>query len=179
MDLASQGEAIAWIIKNQIGRRNLTPFQRCEMVLPYEAELKADAKKRQGWRSDLKKNDPNRGRCTADVLADMAGVSHGTLSKVKSILSAGDAETLRRVRKGEISIHFAYSSLVSKASSPAEMKPVPASNLKVPWSTTILQPIGEAVRDLLNRVSEGEATTKMIVSELERVAQMIDAAGCR
>ena len=37
IDFANQGEAIAWIIKNQIGRRNLTPFQRCEMVLRHEA----------------------------------------------------------------------------------------------------------------------------------------------
>ena len=37
-----------------------------------------------------------------------------------------------------------------------------------------LLPIGDAVRDLLNRVTEGEATTKMIISELTRLAQMID-----
>ena len=45
-----------------------------------------------------------------------------------------------------------------------------------PNSSPVLRPIGEAVRNLINCVCEGEATTKMIVSELERVIQMIDEA---
>lgn len=183
MNFANRAEAIAWIIKNQIGRRNLTQFQRCEMVLPYEAELKADAKKRQGKRNDLLGYERSRGRCTADVLADLAAVSHGTLSKVKNILATGDAETLRRVRKGEISIHFAYSSLISKPSMPSDRQSDKQSALAPVQADSIpavaLQPIGDAVRDLLTLVCAGEATTKMIVSELEKVTEMIDTAGGR
>jgi hypothetical protein len=47
----------------------------------------------------------------------------------------------------------------------------------VPDINEILLPIGEAVRGLLDRVSEGEATTKLIIVELTRVIQMIDEAG--
>ena len=181
MEFENQGEAIAWMIKNQIAHRNLTPFQKCEMVLPFEAELKADAKKRQGWRSDIKHNVYGRGRTTADILADMAGVSHGTLSKAKTVLDLGDEETLRRVRKGEISIHFAYSTLVAKPPkfSPVKEEDTDASSEDIAVDITpapVLQPIGDAVRDLLSRVTEGEATTKMIIAELENVARMIDEA---
>ena len=42
-----------WIIENQIGRRNLTPFQSCEIVYPLKEALAKEAKKIQGTRTDL------------------------------------------------------------------------------------------------------------------------------
>ena len=69
MEFENQGAAIAWMIKNQIAHRNLTSFQKCEMVLPFEAELKADAKKRQGRRSDLDGTKRYRGIDTRDIWA--------------------------------------------------------------------------------------------------------------
>ena len=45
-----EAAAKRWIIKNQLARRNIPDFVRCELVLPMEEELKAEAKKRQGWR---------------------------------------------------------------------------------------------------------------------------------
>ena len=173
MDFANQTEAILWMIKTQIGRRNLSPFQKCEMVLPIETELKAEAKRRQGWRSD--KHGQKAVRIdTRDVLANMAGVSHGTIEKAKFILNTADDETLRRVRKGEISIHFAYSSLVSKPSKSERLEPTVDAIKSRGTPSLDLLPIGDAVRELLNQVVEGEATTKMIVAELENVAKMID-----
>ena len=175
IEFENQGEAIAWMIKNQIAQRNLTPFQKCEMVLPFEAELKADAKKRQGRRSDLDGTKRYRGIDTRDILANMASVSHGTLEKVKVILSQGDEETLRRVRKGEISVNFAYTSLVAR---PPKFNPTKGEDTDASFTPApVLRPIGDAVRDLLSRVTEGEATTKMIIAELENVARMIDEAG--
>jgi hypothetical protein len=55
---------------------------------------------------------------------------------------------------------------------PAPVLKEPAPVMGKPLES--LLSIGDAVRDLLNRVTEGEATTKMIISELTRVAQMID-----
>ena len=107
-------QAKVWIAKNQLARRNLTPFQKCEMVLPLEAPLKEDAdRRRRRLISEFRKNGTTSGgyQKTRDILADMAGVSHNTLQKAKNILEAGDEETKRRVRAGEISIHFAYRSL--------------------------------------------------------------------
>ncbi len=170
VDFTNRSEAIAWMIKTQIGRRNLTPFQRCEMVMPFEAELRADAKKRQGKRNDLHGGKYGREATTVDVLADMAGVSHGSLSKAKTIMNIGDAETIRRLRGGEISIHFAFSSLTSKPITTAKTmrKLVPE-----------LQSISDTVRKLQKSVSEGDVTTRMILSELEKVAKMIDEAAAQ
>ena len=34
MDFTDEDDAYLWIIKNQMGRRNLPPFVKCELVLP-------------------------------------------------------------------------------------------------------------------------------------------------
>ena len=169
ISFSNKGDAIAWAIKNQIGRRNLTAFQRCEMIFPFEATLRAEAKKRQGWRSDLKGKCGTSSIDTRSILADMAGVSHGTLTTVKKILEIADSETLRRVRKGEISINYAYRSLLPvfepmSARIPIEEKPVD------------LSPIYDLVKNLHDRIYEGDMTTKAILAELSKVAQMIEEA---
>ena len=176
MDFANQTEAMLWIVKNHIGRRNLSPFQKCEMVLPLETELKAEAKRHQGWRSDIH-GQKAVSVDTRDVLANMAGVSHGTVEKVKVILNTADDETLRRVRKGEISIHFAYSSLIAKPSKSERLEPSMDAIRQRGTPSLDLIPIADTVHELINRVIEGEATTKMIITELENVAQMIDQIG--
>jgi uncharacterized protein YicC (UPF0701 family) len=38
----------------------------------------------------------------------------------------------------------------------------------------VLLPIEDAVKELLSRVTEGEATTKMIIMELNKVSRMIE-----
>lgn len=101
-----RGDAMVWIAINQLARRNLSMFQKCEMVLPLKKQFDAEAKKRQlaGVRVSEGKGD------VRNLLADIAGVSHNTMGKAIWLSSHGDSETLRRLRNGEISIHHAYTS---------------------------------------------------------------------
>lgn len=116
----SRSEAEAWIIQNQLGRRNLSSFEKCELVLPFAAELRQEGKKRQGWRGDNRGIVPDgKPANTRKTLADMAGVSNGTMQKAMIISRDADEETKRRLRNSEISIHFAYSSLMHKPSTPS------------------------------------------------------------
>ena len=72
------------------GRRNLTAFQRAELALKLELWVKAEAKARQGSRSDLnivQKSAPSLK--TRDKLASIAGISHDTLKKAKVIKEEG------------------------------------------------------------------------------------------
>jgi len=177
MNFESETEAMLWAVRNQMARRNLTDFQKCELVLPFEEALREEAKKRQAWRKHG--IDPlNETGNTQDMLATMAGVSHGTFYKAKTILASGNADLICSVRKGNMSINRAYMQITAKSAKPRTAKePVvvmkePAPVMGKPLES--LLPIGDAVRDLLNRVTEGEATTKMIISELTRLAQMID-----
>lgn len=97
MDFADETAAILWMIKQHIGRRNLSIFQKCEMMLPFREALAADAQQRMVVGKKLN-STANRGR-TDQFLADMAGVSCETIRMVRYIIEHGDRETLRRVRK--------------------------------------------------------------------------------
>ena len=176
MNFNSEGEAIIWIIKNQLGRRNLTPFQRCEMVLKFEPEIKVEVERRRRaaisvYRSTgIKSEENSDSRKSMAILADMAGVSRTSMNMVRKILEIGDEETKRRVRAGEISIHFAYNSLLCKyvpASQSEEAEK--AEEAAMPFET-----ISQSIRELIAKVSDGSASPKVIVEELEAVLNIIE-----
>ena len=126
LGFADEDEAYLWIIRNQLGRRNLPPFVKCELVLPLEEEMKQEAKRRQGKRSDLnnfveifpQSEAPAK---TRDTLGAMAGVSGKTLMDAKWLHNNADQDTLDQLRQGKISIHKAYTTL--KDTKPAHTMP--------------------------------------------------------
>ena len=127
IDMSFEDETAAkhWIIKNQLSRRNVPPFVRCELVLPLEEELKAEAKKRQ-IRKPTDSVVPtlalqNNGK-TRDELAQMAGVSHGTMDKARKLAESADEETKEKLRSGNLSIHRAFTNLKKKPDEPVENK---------------------------------------------------------
>jgi len=176
MEFEDEDDAILWAVKMQLARWNLTPFQKCEMVLSFEAGIAAEAKKRQGWRSDINGKRLGGSIDTRKILANMAGVSTGTLSYVKYIIENGDEETLRQARSGELSIYGAYRSLIQRLEVPAEEVRT-SSTIKAAQSD--LSSIKTAVEELIDRVRDGEASPKTIITELNRVAEMIDDANSR
>ena len=105
-----------WIVDNQLARRNLSNFQRGEAVLVKESIIKEKAKERQGKRNDLSNIVPtlapsNDTGKTRDSLAKEAGMSHGTLDKIKKIKEQASEETIEKLRSGELSIHKAHEDL--------------------------------------------------------------------
>ena len=127
MSFDNDEAAVAWIIRNQFGRRNLTAMQRAELALKLKEAVAAEAKKRQV--SQLKKGaekpvapklaERSKGE-TRDELAKMANVSHGTLAKVEKIVAEAEPEVVEATRKGEMSINKAYQTV---APTPAPKKP--------------------------------------------------------
>ncbi len=58
-EFASRDEVILWMIQNQLGRRNLSEFQRIEIVRKYEEAVKAHAEQRMlAGKADPKVNLP-------------------------------------------------------------------------------------------------------------------------
>ena len=110
MDFKDRDEAIAWIIMNQFSRRNLDDYSKGVLVLQYEEKLKVNARKRMSAanREGVPMLAHQR---TRDVLAKMAGVSHGTLAKIKAIHEQADEETEGLIRSGKLSINKAYKEL--------------------------------------------------------------------
>lgn len=171
MNFKNESEAIQWIIKNQLGRRNLSTYSKCEMVLRFESQLKkiAEMRRREAvshYRSTGELGGSNMK--TRDILAGMADVSHGTLDKAKAICMSGDEKTKDRLRRGEISINFAYKSIFSE----------PEKGRKSTESEHILSDIRAAIKALTEKVASGEASQKTMLQELENISLLIqDAEG--
>jgi N6-adenosine-specific RNA methylase IME4/ParB-like chromosome segregation protein Spo0J len=107
--------ATKWMVTNQLGRRNLVNFQRCELVAYLEKKIAEDAKKRQeatrfGAAVPMLVPPSSPGK-TQDKMADLAELSHGTWDKYKAIKDKIDDDTKQALREGDISINAAYTEL--------------------------------------------------------------------
>lgn len=124
MEFPDRDAAKQWIILNQFGRRNLSAYDRSILALKLKPIVQAEAKKRQGTRTD-KGNIPQKSAESRDELAKVAGVSHDTIHKVETIQNSGDKELIRQVRGGETTINRAYQAVKGidpiKTKTPAQM----------------------------------------------------------
>lgn len=125
----TRAEAFIWMYENQLGRRNLEPFQRAEMALKVKPHIEEKAKERS--RANLKQNAENSknfadsqkismdAECensrtrekpvrTDEILAEKADVSSNTIRRVEKILEKAEPEVIEKARSGEISINQAY-----------------------------------------------------------------------
>ena len=107
MRFKDRSEAIMWMLKNQLGRRNLTDFQRNEVSLKYEKVIAEQMKEKQlsglkkGNVSPLRPNEPNGESTTKrKELAKIAGTSEGSIQRSKLIIEKGTPEQIERARKG-------------------------------------------------------------------------------
>jgi hypothetical protein len=108
MEFIDRSHAKEWIIRNQFGRRNLPPYVRVTLALELESTIAARAEDR--MKAGVKP-DPSQiseqGK-TGEQIAAIAGVSHDTVAKVKTIKAKASEETKEKLAKGEISVHKAY-----------------------------------------------------------------------
>ena len=104
-------EASIWIIQNQLGRRNLEPYARVELVLKLEPLIAAKKEERMkaGKAVDPVQNFAE-GR-TVDHMGKMAGVSSETARKAKVIAKEADEPTKEALRQGQRSIHRVFQEL--------------------------------------------------------------------
>lgn len=127
-DFADRDAVKLWIINEQLGRRNLNSYQRSALVLKEKKVVAAEARERQGTRTDLLQKDHNlpvnspegapRNKSTGEArqkLADKAGVSGQTITRVARLEEEADEETKQKLRSGETSVNKAYSELKQKA----------------------------------------------------------------
>jgi hypothetical protein len=98
-------EASIWIIKNQLGRRNLEDYQRIELAerLRPLLEQRAKEKQREGGREKVPQTLAQPGE-TRQAIADMAGVSRETVRKAEIIMQEANEPIKQALRRGERSI---------------------------------------------------------------------------
>ena len=117
-DFSSRDDAMLWMLRNQLGRRNLNSYQRVELVLKFEPLVKSAAEQRMmaGKAANpvpTLAQGQTKGK-TRDHLSEAAGVSHGTFAKAKKLVQSADEETKRELRAGKVTVNRAYTELLEK-----------------------------------------------------------------
>ena len=109
-------EVMLWMLRNQLGRRNLNNYQRSELALKFEPLFAHASEKRMlaGKLVDPPQNSAEGSGETRKQIAKMAGVSHDTIKKVKRLHEHADEETKSRLRRGEMTVNKAYNELMQK-----------------------------------------------------------------
>lgn len=119
-DFDDKDAAMFWMLEHQLARRNLNSYQRSLIGLKYESFYRDQARKRLATSTGGKEARPLQNSAEAekgnamDKLGKMVGVSRDTLAKVKELDANADQGTKEQLRKGEISIHKAYTELKNK-----------------------------------------------------------------
>lgn len=115
VEFESKDDAIQWMVRQQLGRRNLSPLQRIKLVETYRPIYEKRARENQ--LSGLKQNkntvsknsaERNEPKMKIDVRAQCAkdaGISTDTYSKGVKILNSGNSELIKSVENGEKSIN--------------------------------------------------------------------------
>lgn len=108
MHFENRDAAKEWILKNQLGRRNLPSYVRAQLALRLKPIIAEKAKEQQGQRTDICQKSDKSPIDTKKELATIAGVSHDTIHKVEVVEKHGTPEIKAKARSGEISTNEAY-----------------------------------------------------------------------
>lgn len=131
IDLPDRDSARIWIIQNQLGRRNLSDYDRGVLALKLKPLIAARAKENQrehgetapGKAKSLSAKLPEVMIDTRAEVAKVAGVSEGTIRKIEVIEEEAPEPLKEAVRNGEKSIHAAFQEVRPK---PAKQKAIEA-----------------------------------------------------
>jgi ParB family chromosome partitioning protein len=107
--IQTESDATLWIVRNQLGRRNISDYVRAELALVAKPliEAKARANQQGGQGGILLPQNSAEAIETREVLAEMAGVSRDTIRKVERIAQQGDDKLKELARSDDVSIHLA------------------------------------------------------------------------
>ena len=103
MQFNSRDDVKLWIVNNQFGRRDLTPYERSLLALKIKPVIAKKAKEKQIRKpaeSVLQKSAEQKPIDTRQELAKLAGVSHDTIAKVETIEQQAPLEIKQAVRAG-------------------------------------------------------------------------------
>ena len=110
-ELETREDVKQWMLEQQLGRRNLSPAERYEIVQKFKSVFQKKAKQNQSLGGKGKSN-----LLEANVQKEMAkatGVSVGSYYKLDKVMQSDNEEVKQKVRAKEISIDKAYQEMKS------------------------------------------------------------------
>jgi biotin operon repressor/ParB-like chromosome segregation protein Spo0J len=137
--ISTRDDAIIWIINNQLGRRNLTAFQRIELAERLRPLVEARAKANQqlaGGAVPQKVAEPVE---TRQAIAEIAGVSRETVRKAEVIMTEADEPTKESLRRGKRKIHSVYQGLRGPRTA-SKRKAVAEASATAPGAPMVMEP---------------------------------------
>jgi site-specific DNA-methyltransferase (adenine-specific) len=163
MDFQDRNAVIMWIIKNQIGRRNLNLFNRSVVALKLEDIISQQSKENQRLsqgrgKIGVKNSTDLIPQKTNEVLAKIADTSSDTIQKVKRLEKFASDELKAKLVTGEVSVHSAVHKMELKRREQKRNEtplPMPAIKLDDPSKEIINQIICADVLDGLKKIESG------------------------
>lgn len=134
MHFLSKEEAINWMLNNQLGRRNLTPQQRVDVLFNADELIKSIYEKGVTSRKDGARKGasvtnrtafssvdekPKKPHNSVKEIARLAETSPATVSRMRK-LKREDEESYKKVVDGEVGLYTAYNNLPTVNSTTAE-----------------------------------------------------------
>lgn len=119
-ELETREDVKQWMLEQQLGRRNLSPAERYEIVQKFKSIFQKKAKENQSLGGKGKSN-----LIETNVQKEMAkatGVSVGSYYKLDKVMQSDNEEVKQKVRAKEISIDKAYHEI--KNPKPAEKESI-------------------------------------------------------
>lgn len=135
MVFLSRNDAMAWIIRNQLGRRNLPNYERARLALRLKETIAAEAKENQATHTEQGYQKSDKAVHTSKELAKVAGVSHDTIHKVDVIEQKAPEEVKDQLRRGEVSINKAYNDIRGAEKEQPRVEETPPNPPPVPEYT--------------------------------------------
>jgi len=112
--IESRDDAKLWIIHNQLGRRNLTNYQRAELALLLKPLMAEMARKKLATHTDQGYQKSDKAVDTTKELAKAVGVSRDTIHRAGVIAEKATDEVKEQLRAGDTSINCEYKKIMDK-----------------------------------------------------------------
>ena len=189
-NLQSRTDVKIWMIRNQIGRRNLSDFARTEIALMLKPLLAEKAKQnslkgvqnlKKGEESPDRQNSATPGNGifspagrVDDQVAKSADVSRNTVQRVEKILESGNDEIIDKARSGEISINKAFKAVTPEKQTAAKEPDEPAAEPSVqagPVAAEDLKDKSEQV--LMDEAMEGVSLESLVDQLSKENAELV------
>ena len=133
MEFADREEAKIWILRNQLGRRNLLDYQRGVVAIKLEALLrpKAEHQQQSGLKTSRKRGGQGAGKVLSTLtepinvrkeVAKEAKLSEGTIRKVKIIHDQATDEQKQRLAGRTASINQIYHEILPQEPSENQLR---------------------------------------------------------
>ena len=114
MEFPSLSEAIIWAWRHQIHRRNLSEYQRVEVVLQFKPNIAEEIREKEHLRKTTGQKSgesSSKSLRTDEVIAQITDVSKDTVSRVDYLVKNADDETKEQLRQKKTSINKEYKRL--------------------------------------------------------------------